>query len=147
MRRTSRIALLAALALIVALAGNALGNRSPVADDPAPRLADEQEEAPDAAVIDRVVERLEAKDIDADPERVAELASEHGLGGAVRLLAWEAKGVSVDEVIERRAAGEGWGEIAKDLGVHPGIGSIMGNGGGHGRENAPGQQRNADTDD
>ena len=34
----------------------------------------------------------------------------------------------------------GWGRIAKELGFHPGIGSIMGNGGGHGRDNAPGQQ-------
>ena len=34
----------------------------------------------------------------------------------------------------------GWGQIAKELGVHPGIGSVMGNGGGHGRDDAPGQQ-------
>ena len=34
----------------------------------------------------------------------------------------------------------GWGQIAKKLGVHPGIGSVMGNGGGHGRDDAPGQQ-------
>lgn len=147
MNRTSRIALLAALALLVVLAGNALANRSPLADDPAPELADEQEEAPDDVAIERVVERLEASDIDANPDRVRELAGEHGLGGAVRLLAWEAEGISIDEVIGRRAAGEGWGEIAKHYDVHPGIGSIMGRGGGHGRENAPGQQRNADRDD
>jgi hypothetical protein len=35
----------------------------------------------------------------------------------------------------------GWGRIARDLGVHPGLGSIMG--GGHGREDAPGQQEQA----
>ena len=35
----------------------------------------------------------------------------------------------------------GWVQIAKELGVHPGLGSIMGQGGGHGRENAPGQQK------
>lgn len=34
----------------------------------------------------------------------------------------------------------GWRQIPKELGVHPGIGSIMGNGDGHGRENAPGEQ-------
>ncbi len=34
----------------------------------------------------------------------------------------------------------GWGQIAKDLDVDPGIGSIMGQGDGHGRDNAPGQQ-------
>jgi hypothetical protein len=45
-------------------------------------------------------------------------------------------------------SGMGWGEIAKDLGVHPGIGSIMGNGGGHGRDDAPGQQdRGTDEED
>jgi hypothetical protein len=31
----------------------------------------------------------------------------------------------------------GWGQIARKLDVHPGLGAIMGN--GHGRENAPGQ--------
>ena len=34
--------------------------------------------------------------------------------------------------------GMGWGRIAHELGVHPGIGSIMGN--GHGKDDAPGQQ-------
>jgi len=34
----------------------------------------------------------------------------------------------------------GWRQIAKDLGVRPGIGSIMVNDGGHWRDNAPGQQ-------
>lgn len=37
-------------------------------------------------------------------------------------------------------SGMGWGRIAKELGFSPGIGAIMGNGGGHGRDNAPGQQ-------
>jgi hypothetical protein len=41
----------------------------------------------------------------------------------------------------------GWGKIAKDLGFSPGIGSIMGNGGGHGRDNAPGQQDRGSDDD
>jgi hypothetical protein len=41
----------------------------------------------------------------------------------------------------------GWGRIAKDLGVNPGIGSIMGNGGGHGRDNASGQQGRDDEED
>ena len=44
-------------------------------------------------------------------------------------------------------SGMGWGQIAKELGVHPGIGSIMGQGGGHGRENAPGQQKDRDGEE
>jgi hypothetical protein len=139
--RTNRIALFGAIALLVALAGTTVANRAPVAEDPAPQLADEHE-TPDPVAIERVVERL-----DADEARVRELASEHGFGGAVRLLAWEKEGVSIDRVIQRRADGEGWGEIAKDLGVHPGIGSIMGNGGGHGRDTAPGQLKDRDGDD
>jgi hypothetical protein len=147
MTRTNRIALLAALALLVALAGTALGNRAPVADTAAPPQADEQEEAPDDVAIQRVVDRLAARDIDVEPAQVRELAAEHGLGGAVRVLAWSAQGVSIEEVQQRRAEGQGWGVIARDLGVHPGIGSIMGNGGGHGREGAPGQQRDRGSDD
>jgi hypothetical protein len=41
----------------------------------------------------------------------------------------------------------GWGQIAKDLGVSPGIGSIMGNGGGHGRDGAPGQNKGKGAED
>jgi hypothetical protein len=111
-----------------------------VADDRRTQLADEHEEPPEAEAVDHVVDRLAAHGITTDADQVRELAGVHGLGGAVRLLAWADAGVSVDEVAERRAAGEGWGQIAKDLGVHPGIGSIMGNGGGHGRDDAPGRQ-------
>jgi hypothetical protein len=46
-----------------------------------------------------------------------------------------------------RGEGLGWGQIARDLGVHPGLGSIMGHGGGHGRDTAPGQQKDRDSDD
>jgi hypothetical protein len=41
----------------------------------------------------------------------------------------------------------GWGRIAKELGVHPGLGSIIGQGGGHGHENAPGQQKDRDAEE
>ncbi|MBW3612354.1 MAG: hypothetical protein KY392_00675, partial [Chloroflexi bacterium] len=64
-----------------------------------------------------------------------------------RLLAWEKAGVSIADGEARRAEGKGWGEIAKELGVHPGIGSVMGNGGGHGRDNAPGQHKDRGADD
>jgi hypothetical protein len=147
MNRRRRIPLLAALALLVALAGTALANRTPGMDTAAPPSADEQEDAPDDIAIQRVVDRFAARDIAVEPEQVRELAAQHGLGGAVRVLAWSAQGVSIEEVQQRRAEGQGWGVIARDLGVHPGIGSIMGNGGGHGREGAPGQQRVRGADD
>lgn len=148
MNRTSRIAILAALALLVALAGTTMATRSPAADAPTPQLADEHEDGvaedeapPDDVVVDRVATRL-----GVDAARVRDLASEHGFGNAVRLLAWEQAGVgvTVEQLLDRRANGEGWGVIAKDLGLHPGIGSVMGN--GHGRENAPGQLRDGDSD-
>lgn len=142
MNRTNRIALLAALTLVVALAGTALATRAPTAETPTPHQADEEEAPPDDAAVQRVVDKL-----DVDASRVRELATEHGFGGAVRLLAWEAEGVPIDEVLDRRAAGLGWGDIAKEFDVHPGIGSVMGNGGGHGRENAPGQQKDRGADD
>ena len=156
MNRTSRLALLAAITLVVALAGTALATRTPVAETPpAPHAGEEEEtrdeqaneqeedeEAPGEEAVQRVVERL-----GADPARVRELAAEHGFGNAVRLLAWEAEDVPIDEVLARRDAGEGWGEIAKDFGVHPGIGSVMGNGGGRGLDRAPGLQKDRGADD
>jgi hypothetical protein len=78
----------------------------------------------------------------------------YGVGGAVRIMAWS-KGdpIVIDDIRRKRdgdgteGSGMGWGRIAKDLGVNPGIGSIMGNGGGHGRDNAPGQQGRDDEED
>jgi hypothetical protein len=69
------------------------------------------------------------------------------VGGAVRVLAWaDAEGIDVSVITAKRDGtetepGMGWGRIARDLGVHPGLGSIMG--GGQGREDAPGQQEQA----
>jgi hypothetical protein len=57
--------------------------------------------------------------------------------------------MSTGELAGKFDSGLGWGEIARELDLHPGIGSIMGNGGGNGppghanglgRANAPGQQ-------
>ena len=149
MNRTNRIALLLAGVLVVALAGTALAMRSPVADAPTPMQADDPEPL-DQAGVDHAVERLGASGIEADAARVTELATEHGVGGAVRILAWadELEGtVSADDIVAMRADGLGWGQIARELGVHPGLGSIMGNGGGHGRDSAPGQQKDRATDD
>jgi hypothetical protein len=47
--------------------------------------------------------------------------------------------MSVADLKMLRNDGAGWGQIAKDLGLNPGLGSVMGNASGHGRDSAPGQ--------
>ena len=155
MTRTNRIAFLAALALLVALAGSALANRAPqVADEPAqlaashdaePELeAEDLDEDADGATVAR--ERLLDAGIEVDAAEFDELVAVHGVGGAVRLYAWaDAKGMPVSEIAAlREVDGQpvGWGRIAKDLEVHPGIGSIMGR--GPGPDGPPGLQRKPD---
>lgn len=117
-------------------------------DEPEVQTQDEDEGPPSQELLDRVVGRLADAGITTDADTVAALAADHGVGGAVRLLAWaDESGLSTTELADRFAAGMGWGEIAAELDLHPGIGSIMGNaggngnGGGHGRANAPGQQK------
>jgi hypothetical protein len=102
--------------------------------------ADEVEasEAPDAApsgaVIDKIVANFEAAGITTTAEEIQKLAAVCGVGGAVRIISWaKASGKTIDEIVAMRAAGNGWGQIAKELGVSPGNGSIMS--GGHGRGN------------
>jgi hypothetical protein len=168
MNRTLRIALAAgALALLVVggvLAAPSERGRdrmAPVAashqpaspgepvDEPEVQNQDEDEDGtPSQQLLDRVVERLADAGISTDADTVAALAADHGVGGAVRLLAWaETSGMSTGELADMFAGGMGWGEIAQELDLHPGIGSIMGNGGGNGngaglgRANAPGQQK------
>ena len=79
---------------------------------------------------------------------LTELATKYGVGGAVRIVAWSA--ADPDRMADLRAmrdgdgsegSGMGWGQIAKELGVHPGIGSIMGNGGDHESPNGSGEDR------
>ncbi len=84
--------------------------------------------------------------IQATSDQLQSLAADYGLGGAVRLLAWaDATDMSLADLRAMRDEGAGWGQMALELGVSPGIGSIMGNGaeaaGGHGRDSAPGQQK------
>lgn len=155
MTRTNRIALLGAVALLVALAGSTLANRAPqVADEPAQLASShaaqpEVEDAGDGATVAR--DRLADAGIQADAAEFNDLAARYGVGGAVRLYAWaDATGMSVEEIAALRDGdGEplGWGRLAKDLGVHPGIGSIMGRGSAPdvppGLENRP----DRDTDD
>ena len=157
MTRTNRIALLAALALLVALAGSALANRAPqVADEPAQLAASHEaegeleaedlDEDTDGGTVAR--ERLLDAGIEADAAKFDELAAVHGVGGAVRLYAWaDATGMTVDEIADLRDGdGEGppvgWGVLAKQLDVHPGIGSVMGR--GHGPDGPPGLQNKPD---
>lgn len=111
---------------------------------------EDEDGPPSQQLLDRLVDRLADAGIETDPETIAELATDHGVGGAVRLLAWaDASGMSTGELADMFASGMGWGEIAQELDLHPGIGSIMGNGGGNGppdhaqglgRAGAPGQQ-------
>jgi hypothetical protein len=149
MTRTNRIALLAAITLLVAATGTVLATRSPqAAQQPAGPQADEADEAegaPDADALARAVERLAERGIEAATLGV--YAERYGLGGAVRLHAWAHEtGMAVEDIAARRDGdGEtpmGWGRLARELGVHPGIGWVMGNGRGAG--DPPGQERKAD---
>ena len=114
----------------------------PTQQGPAAASPEEQPDAPpSAAELARAVDKLAEQGIDATAEQLGNLAETYGLGGAVRLVAWaDATGRGLAELRELRE-GAGWGNLARDLDVHPGLGWIMGNGGGHGRENAPGQQQ------
>ncbi len=157
MTRRNRAALVAAAVLLVAVSGTVLATRSPQAPtQPAqltsshePEPQNEAEEGPSADALSHAAERLGTV-----AATLEELSATYGFGGAVRLVAWSNEtGMSVADIAAMRDAGGtdgtpmGWGQIAKDLGVHPGIGSIMGNGGGHGRDNAPGQQKDRDGED
>ena len=138
------IPLVAAIALVLALAGAALALRGPQATDtPAPLSQDSEDAEPlSAATLDRIVTKLGDAGVTTDADTVAGLAAEHGVGGAVRLLLWPDADTSMEDILAMRAgdaetAPMGWGRIAKDLGIRPGIGHVMG--GGSGLENAPGQ--------
>lgn len=135
MARTTRLAILGGTLLIL-VAGTALATQSPrsLSNQPA---ADDPEGPPSAEALAHARDRLRASNIDV--QQLSALAEKYGLGGAIRLLAWaDAKGISLAEVRDKRDSGMGWGQIAKEPGLSPGIGSVMGQGGGHGPESAPG---------
>lgn len=150
MPRSIRIALLALLLLAV-VGGSAWAAGGPHSDR-TPSFADASEapESPPAAdELARVVDRLAAQGISADAGQLADLAAKYGLGGAVRLLAWaDATGKTVAELSKMRDDGKGWGQMAHELGVSPGIGWIMGNGhaGDHGKAATHGQQKDKEKD-
>ena len=154
MNRVNRIALLAAAVLILLAAGSVLANRSTARDVPAapasshePGADGEADAPPTAEDLARVEEPLLANGIPFDESVLNDLAARYGVGGAVRVLAWaQAAGMDVAEITDMRdgtdtEAGMGWGRIAKELEVHPGLGEIMGN--GHGRDSAPEQLKQA----
>ena len=154
MNRVNRIALLAAAVLILLAAGSVLANRSTARDVPAapasshePGADGEADAPPTAEDLARVEERILANGIPFDESVLNDLAARYGVGGAVRVLAWaQAADMDVAAITAKRdgtdtEAGMGWGRIAKDLEVHPGLGEIMGN--GHGRDSAPEQLKQA----
>ena len=154
MNRVNRIALLAAAVLILLAAASVLANRSTARDVPAapasshePGADGEADAPPTAEDLARGEERLLANGIPFDESVLNDLAARYGVGGAVRVLAWaQAADMDVAAITAKRdgtdtEAGMGWGRIAKDLEVHPGIGEIMGN--GHGRDSAPEQLKQA----
>ena len=150
MSRGTRIALLGGAVLLLAVSGTVFATRQPQgADEPAGVSQDGDDVPPTAEELAHAAERLRANEITVDEGVLGDLATRYGLGGAVRVLAWAADAdddVTVESITAMRdgdgteGSAMGWGRIAKELGFHPGIGSIMGNGGGHGRDNAPGQQ-------
>ena len=162
MSRGYRLALLAAAVLILAATGSVLATRAPQSpEQPAELLTSHEAEPetedtpPTAEDLARAGARLTERGIPFAEDELADLAARYGLGGAIRILAWAADpsvGMTAAEIADRRdgdgTTAVGWGRLAKELGTHPGIGWIMGNGGGHGRDGAPGQQdAGAGTDD
>ena len=157
MSRGNRLALLAAAALILAATGTVLATRAPQSPEqpaellPSHEAGPETEDAPPTAEeLAHAADRLTEREIPFTEGELADLAARYGIGGAVRILAWAADpsvGMTAAQIADMRdgdgTTAVGWGRLAKDLGTHPGIGWIMGNGGGHGRDDAPGQQDEA----
>jgi hypothetical protein len=142
------------VALVVLVAGSAVANNGFRADRGTGSAArDEEGGPPSQKQLDKIVQRLGDAGIETDAEAVAGLAENYGVGGAVRLLAWaDATGKDPAEIGAMFDSGMGWGEIARqlndedaegDLDLHPGIGWVMGGGQGHGhgRTTAPGQEK------
>jgi len=90
---------------------------------------------PSADEIARIVDRLKAAGITATASELTDLATKVGVGGAVRVFAFaHASGKTPSEIVAMFESGKGWGQIKKELNlsIGPGIGWIMGHGGGGG---------------
>lgn len=148
--RRRRLALLLGAALVLPVSGTVFATRQPqVEEDPAAVAQDGDDTPPTVEELAHAADRLRASNITVDEALLSDLATRYGVGGAVRVTAWAADPndeVTVESIMAMRdgdgteGSGMGWGRVAEELGLHPGIGSIMGNGGGHGRYDAPGQQ-------
>ena len=138
MRQGTRIALLVAATLLVAVSGTVLATRQPPAEPQPGQVTQDGDEAPPTAEdLAHAADRLTEAEIAFTDEVLADLATRYGVGGAVRVLAWAndpEDDVTVESITTMRdtggpeGTGMGWGRIAKELGVKPGIGSIMGGG-------------------
>ena len=135
------VILLATATVLVTRAVETSGRANQQAAD-----ADENEDPPTADDIAHASERLAAQGLEISDETLTELAAEYGVGGAVRIVAWsEADPARIADLRALRdgdgtdGSGMGWGQIAKELGVHPGLGSIMGQAGDHKNSDGPGE--------
>jgi hypothetical protein len=151
MTRSTRIIIFTATLLIL-VGGTTLAsrlprgtNQGPLAASQAAASAEEPEAPPAADELAHALDRLQDNGITATQGQLSSLAAQYGLGGAVRLFAWsDQTGISIANLRARRDSGEGWGQLAKELGVSPSLGSIMG---GHGRDTAPGQLKDKTAND
>ena len=128
-------------ALLILVAGTALGTQA-LSNGRGERGShhDDADSPPSAEQLSRLADRLAEAGIDTSASELGSLADSYGVGGAIRIVIWaDASGETVEEVRAMRDAGAGWGDIARDLSLQPGLGSVMGH--GHGREDAPGQQK------
>ena len=147
MTRSLLIALVACLAIVAVSVGTAVAFKG------------EGTPADEGDNVQRVVELLGNAGIDTDSTEIESLAADHGMGGAIRILAFaNAAGVDPSEIISMRDDGMGWGQIARDLDldIGPGLGWIMsgngashgqGHGQGHGHGWGPGGNPNGDDDE
>jgi hypothetical protein len=156
MTRTNRIALLAAVALILAVSGTVLAIRAPNGpSQPAHLTQDADDDTPPTAdELAHAADRLRNAGVTVDDAVLSDLAASYGLGGAVRIMAWSngdaAQIASIRAMRDgdgTEGSGMGWGRIAKELGKHPGIGSIMGGGNPNPGADAPGRDKKGDEDD
>ena len=146
MTRRNRFALLGGAALVLLVSGTVLATRQPPrANEPA-GVAQDEDTPPTAEELTHAADRLRANDVIVDDAVLSDLATRYGVGGAVRVMAWAADPddeATIESITALRdgdgteGSSMGWGRIAKELGFHPGIGSIMGNGGGHGQAKTP----------
>lgn len=142
-RRLTALGVGFAILLLVAGAV-AAGYRPPTSNLPVEaQSSPEAKQGPSVERIQQIVDRLKGAGIDTTSGEFSTLAEKHGVGGAVRILAFaDASGKKPSEIAALFDGGKGWGQIRKelDLSIGPGIGWIMG--GGHGQGKALGHSGN-----